>query len=86
MHICWQDHYMCVRTSQLVMLDCCLHWHSCSMTWLSLCVAQIRQANAMQNIVQKDPSVSKLYTSLASLLVVQLASLVAALLLLIAAC
>ena len=40
----------------------------------------------MQNIVQKDPSVSKLYTSLASLLVVQLASLVAALLLLIAAC
>ena len=56
------------------------------MTWLSLCVAQIRQANAMQNIVQKDPSVSKLYTSLASLLVVQLASLVAARLLLIAAC
>jgi len=44
---CRQDHYVCMKTSQLVMLDCCLHWHCCSVAWLSLCIAQIRQANTM---------------------------------------
>jgi len=44
---CRQDHFMCNRTSQLKMLDCCLHWHRCSVAWLSFGIAQTRQANVM---------------------------------------